>query len=90
MIYPSIRGITIGYTTKTLKLRVYLDRKPIDEDYEIFGDITAEMISDFTVNDFETVVEECIYSTEPISNLDSLDVWVYMRMENSIYPKLLE
>ncbi|TDP61906.1 hypothetical protein [Flavobacterium dankookense] len=80
MIYPEIRAISVGYEgTQKLIVNCYLDRKPNEDDYENIAVVTAEVISDIN---FMEIEENCIYSLEPISKLDNLMSWVYVRKEN--------
>ena len=47
MIYPSIRAISVGFEQlDKLKVIYYLDREPVDEDYESISELTTEIISD--------------------------------------------
>ena len=79
MIYPSIRAIAIGFEdVKVLKVICYLDREPNDDDFDNISEVTGEICSDI---DFKEVEEYCIYTQEPISKLDSLCCWVYVRKE---------
>lgn len=78
-IYPSIRGIAIGFTgTEKLKLICYLDREPKEDDYDNLGIIGTEICADIN---FSKAEEICIFSKEHFRNLDSLNAWVYMRKE---------
>jgi hypothetical protein len=81
MIYPEIRAIAVGIPkANKLKVIVYLDRQPIENDYENIKVVTSEVLADVPeLNEFE---EECVFSDENISTLDSLDSWVYVRQEN--------
>jgi hypothetical protein len=79
MIYPSIRAIAVGYEgIKKLKVIYYLDREPTEDDYENISDVVGEMCSDIN---FIEVEEKCIFTLEPISKLDNLESWVYIRKE---------
>jgi hypothetical protein len=79
MIYPSIRAIAVGYEgIKKLKVIYYLDREPTEDDYENISDVVGEMCSDIN---FIEVEEKCISTLEPISKLDNLESWVYIRKE---------
>ena len=79
MIYPSIRAIAAGFDgLEKLRVIYYLDREPIEKDYENLNTVTGEICADI---DFNKVEENCIYTTQPLSKLDSLDFWVYMREE---------
>lgn len=80
MIYPSVRAIAVGFDQlKKLKVIYYLDREPVEDDYESISEVTSEVIADI---DFQEVEELCIYSQDPISKLDGLNSWVYTRREN--------
>lgn len=80
MIYPSVRAIAVGFDQfKKLKVIYYLDREPVEDDYESISEVTTEVIADI---DFQEVEELCIYSQDPISKLDGLNSWVYTRREN--------
>ena len=80
MIYPSIRGIAVGFDGfQKLKVTVYLDREPNEDDYENLSEVTGEVIAAI---DFKEVEEKCIFTLEPISKLDNLESWVYLRKEN--------
>jgi len=80
MIYPDIRAIAVGFEgLKKLKVIYYLDREPNEDDYENISDVTGEVLADV---DFSEVEELCIFTTVPISKLDNLTSWVYIRQEN--------
>ena len=83
VIYPAIRQIAIKYDPKEklILLRYYLDRPPREIDYEEASSVMAEIISNFDVSNFQTVKEECIYSTAPQNKLDPLDGILYARRE---------
>lgn len=79
MIYPSIRAIAVGYEgTQKLKVIYYLDREPNDDDYENISEVTTEIFADINFLESEEI---CIFTLEPISKLDSLVSWVYIRKE---------
>ena len=78
-IYPNIRAIAVGYDgIKMLKIASYLDRIPEMEDYDGISDIAGEIMGDI---EFVEVDEKCVFTTEPISKLDHLDFWAYIRKE---------
>ena len=80
MVYPSIRGVAVGCEgSKRLKVIYYLDRDPNEDDYENISDVVGEVCSDI---DFSEVEEICFFSKEPISKLDNLNSWAYLRKEN--------
>jgi hypothetical protein len=79
MIYPSIRAIAVDFEgTKKLKVVYYLDREPNEDDYENISEVTGEVCADV---EFTEVEEKCIFTLEPISQLDNLESWVYIRKE---------
>ena len=80
MIYPEIRAIAVGLPNTTkLKVIVYLDRDPVETDYENIKEVTGEIAADIPeLNEFEEV---CLFSQESINKLDNLDYWVYIRKE---------
>jgi hypothetical protein len=79
MIYPEIRAIAVGFeNTEKLIVIYYLDREPQPEDFENLSDVTAEILCDI---DFKNTEEKCIFTLEKISELNSLDSWVYIRKE---------
>ena len=82
-IYPEIRLISARFTENNeLLLRYYLDREPIEYDYDsidmVISEITANTACATDITKTET---ECIYSPEPQNELDSLDECVYARRE---------
>ncbi len=79
MIYPSIRAIAVGFDDKKkITVRYYLDRAPAEEDYENLSMVMAEVLADI---DFEEAEEQCVYSDASLSELDPLELFVYMRQE---------
>ena len=80
MIYPSIRAIVVDFIElQELIIIIYLDREPIEFDFENLSDMSGEVLSDM---EFLKVEELCIYSKEPFSNLNDKGIWVYMRKED--------
>lgn len=80
MIYPSIRGIAVGFDDlRKLTVIYYLDREPNEDDYESINQVIGEVLGDVI---FESVSEKCIFSSENWSKLDKLDAWVYARKED--------
>ena len=79
MIYPNIRAVSVGHEgIEKLKIIIYLDREPDEDDFEVVSDIAGEICSDIP---FRNVEEACKFNTRPISNLDKLMSWVYIRKE---------
>lgn len=79
MIYPEIRAIAVGWEgIQKLKVIYYLDREPIEMDFENISDVTSEVIADIN---FSEVDEQCIFTLLPTNQLDNLNSWVYIRKE---------
>lgn len=79
MIHPSIRAISIGFTENTLTIIYYLDRVPIDEDYENISVVVSEIMADI---DFSKIEEKCVFTKKPLSTLENVSDWVYIRQES--------
>jgi hypothetical protein len=82
-IYYAIRAIVFKYDAKgkQFALRYYLDREPNEDDFENIGIVATEFIANFKYSDFNEVKEECIYTAQPISQIDIMDGMVYCRKE---------
>jgi hypothetical protein len=77
-VYPSIRGVAFEVKgLKKLKVVYYLEREPIDMDYESLSDVCGEILGDL---DFEEVEEVCEYTTKSFSELEPNN-FVYLRKE---------
>ncbi|WP_337967769.1 hypothetical protein [uncultured Flavobacterium sp.] len=82
MIYPEIRAIAMGFEgIRKLILIFYLEREPNEDDYENVSDVAVEVLADI---EFSEVEEKCVFSTDILLNLNSLDCWVYMRKEKVV------
>jgi hypothetical protein len=83
-IYPAIRAIAVQYSSedKILLTRCYLDREPVEEDFEtmeianteIFAAVGADLIVGSKV--------ECFSSDKPFNMIDPLDGFIYARKEH--------
>lgn len=77
-IYPEIRAVSFDNEgLKKLRIVYYLDRKPIEADYESLGSVLAEVLADV---DFEQIEEVCEYTEVPFSSLKTKNL-VYLRKE---------
>lgn len=80
MIYPSIRAIAVEFLRlEELKVIVYLDREPIESDYDNLSDITGEILADM---EFKKAEEICLYSKATKLELNDEAIWVYMKKES--------
>lgn len=80
MVYPSIRAIAVGFDgLDELTMIYYLDREPLEQDYESISIVTGNICADI---EFESVNEKCIYTMENFNKLDYLTSWVYVRKED--------
>jgi hypothetical protein len=82
-VYSSIRAIAVSFSdAKCLRIRYYLDREPTDFDRESLACVVTVILSNASSNDqIRSVKEECEFSALPISQLDSLDGFVFARRE---------
>lgn len=82
-IYPELRAIAYSYNSRTsdILLRYYLEREPIEDDYDSLNTVMGLFIGDFKFSEFNKILEECEYNELPINQIDSLDGFVYLRKE---------
>lgn len=82
-IYPEIRAIVLRYDSKNnLLIRYYLDREPIEEDYDSLECVVTNVLAHTSSNDeIKDVKEEAFYSSVRLTDLDILDGLVYARKE---------
>jgi hypothetical protein len=83
-IYPNIRMIVFKYTPKNKEftLRYYIDREPTEDDFENIGNVIAEFISNFKHSEFNKINEECVFSLDPFSKLDTMDGVIFCKKES--------
>lgn len=79
-IYPEIRAITVGFRNRQLQIIYYLNRVPIEIDFESIGIVSSQIFSDFSF-DFDSVDEECKYYQNSLTELRDSNFLVYMRKE---------
>lgn len=80
-LQSNVRAIAIGYRYNHLTLKCYLDSLPSEQDKEMLSDIAGEMISDFPPDKIPRTTEICEFSNVPISELDKLDSFIYIRTD---------
>lgn len=80
-LQSNVRAIAIGYRYNRLTLKCYLDSLPSEQDKELLSDIAGEIISDFPPNKIPRTTEICELSNVPISELDKLDSFIYIRTD---------
>jgi len=80
-IYPAIRAIAFDYVVidKRFTLRYYLDREPVDDDFEKISVVMTEFIANFSYQEFDELEEDCLYSNLPMSELSPLSGFVYLQ-----------
>ncbi len=79
--YPQIRNIAIRYTNKKeLLIRYYLDREPVDFDYESIEMVETELES-VLVERINKIDLECVFHKGARKDIDPLDVVIYARRE---------
>ena len=80
-LQSNVRAIAIGYRYNRLTLKCYLDSLPSEQDKEMLSDIAGEIISDFPPDKIPRTTEICEFSNVPISELDKLDSFIYIRTD---------
>lgn len=82
-IYPEIRAVAVMLSDdRVLTVRYYLDREATDFDNESLQMVVSEVLSNTTsTSEIQSVVEECCFSDEKMSEIDRLDGLVYARRE---------
>ena len=85
-IYPEIRAIAIRFSeTNELLLRYYLDREPIEFDYDSIDMVMSEILANTSsAKDITHYEIECIFTEEDMKELDRLDLFVYARREYAL------
>ena len=80
-VYPNIIAVAVSYSKdKKLTIRYYLDREPTEYDDESIELVMSEVLADFW-QEIMSTEEECIYTTSPLQDLDSLDGFVYAKKD---------
>jgi len=91
-IYPEIRAVALEFSEQCeLRVRYYLDREPIDYDYESIAMVVGEVLSNTSCEkQIAKVKEECIFSDKKLVEIDRLDGIVYARREYKLYNKIIK
>ncbi|GHV03684.1 hypothetical protein AGMMS50229_03420 [Campylobacterota bacterium] len=82
-VYPAIRAIAYRYDpdTQHFMLRHYLDRNPLQKDYECIKNVLSKFVANFVSYQFNKVDAENHYFRDRTAEIDSLDGFVYVRKE---------
>ena len=81
-IYPSIRAIALGLSAeRTLTIRYYLDRAPIDIDEESLEVVATNISASIGLDKIAHIEIDSQFIMEPIRMLDCLDGFIYCRRE---------
>lgn len=83
-IYPNIRAIAVRYDLAYITLRFYLDREVTEFDNESIDTVAFNLSCSVGSNFSGKMNVECEFTHEPLSNLDSLNEFVYVRREYDI------
>ena len=85
-IYPEIRAIVVGFSEENeLLIRYYLDREPIEDDYDSVDMLISEVLANTSsASEITYYKGECIFSKEHMSELNQLDELIYARREYSL------
>lgn len=77
-VSPALRGVTVGWDEKTIKLLCYYDGSISEEDRESMSCVQTEIMADFPELEIELDVVRCDFPQE----MNYLDAWVYRRSES--------
>ena len=77
-IYSHIIAIAIKYDDQSLLIRYYLDRNPIDFDYESI-EVVATNLDATSKNLFTKLDVECVFYSGQLNMMDSLDGFFYVK-----------
>lgn len=81
-IYPSIRAIAIAQSTNhVLTIRYYLDREPIDLDYESIEVLATNVSAAVGRDVIKHIDVDCQFAAAPVGALEVLDGFIYCRRE---------
>ena len=81
-IYPSIRAIAVTFDEGNhLLIRYYLNRAPIDFDYESLEIVATNISASAGTSMIAHIEIECQFSTHPVGVLDALDGFIFVRRE---------
>ncbi len=78
-ITASTRCISADLINDSLHLRIYLDRRPTEDDWDNYYGVSGEIQGDF--NSIVAGMVEIIYSTDNLEKLKQLSYLIYMRAE---------
>ena len=84
LIRNSVRGIAFNYSNDIIRLDVYYDSKPLDDDYDIISEASTEIMAHIpNIQGEEINLIEC-YDKNIISIHNGTDKkWFYLRYENN-------
>lgn len=81
-ITPNMRLIAGSISgNSSFVLRYYFDNEPTEEDLENVSTIGANVDASLGTKTFGSMIDECLYSSEPFGALDTLDGVFYARKE---------
>jgi|ERR1700722_10599254 len=76
-VIPSLRGVAVGWSDKTILLYFYNDGKITDEIFDCFSEIGTEIISDFS----DALINDHIIRLDYPQPLPFHEHWVFKRKE---------
>lgn len=79
-VTPNLRGVTVGWHSKLIRIHCFYDGVVSDEDHRRMDEVAHQVIDGFPDDfDCELVVEQ--YDLGMPRNEKTLDLWVYLRYE---------
>lgn len=84
-IYPALRAIAISFSdNKELVVCYYLDRNPIEMDYESVETVATNISASVGLDLIKNIEIKCEFVVESLGKIDCLDGFVYCRREYDI------
>lgn len=78
-IGKDIRALAYDYTNNTFNIYGYLDREPIDADYETIDIAVSEIMASYPHFQYQNI--KLVKSNDPIGKLASYKGWIFIRHE---------
>lgn len=79
-VTPNLRGVTVGWESKLIRVHCFYDGVVSDDDHRRMDEVADQVRADFPDDfDCELVVER--YDPGFSLNERTLDLWVYLRYE---------
>lgn len=80
LVTANVIAVAVGWEDKDscITLRYYLSHEPTEEEREMCSCALAELEAEFSPY-INTAIDECLFSTKTIEQLDPLSGWGYVK-----------